>query len=87
MFTWSKGWYKTLVQLFTTDLKEKYSETCMKWPALLKGKQSATLIHVGDVWMCCDPQWLDNEFLPSLAGKYKVSFKVAKRVWVIVWIS
>ena len=81
MFTWSKGWCKTLVQLFTTDLKEKHSiEKCLECPALLKGKQSAMLIHVDDVLMCCDPQWLYNEFLPSLEGKYKVSFKVAKSV-------
>jgi hypothetical protein len=68
MFTWSKGWCKTLVQLFTTDFKEKhFIEKCLECPALLKGKQSAMLIHVDDVLMCCDPRHNGVHFFDSEA--------------------
>ena len=37
------------------------------------------LTHVDDVFMCCDPEWLENEFFPSMQAQYKMSVSVCKR--------
>ena len=73
----SKRWF----EFFTNGLEKNYHiEKCLECPALLRSKRCAMLMHVDDVFMCCDPEWLENEFLPSMQEQYKMTVSVCKHV-------
>ncbi len=60
--------------------KNYHIEKCVECPARLRSKRCAMLMHVDDVFLCCDPEWLENEFLPSMQEQYMMSVSVCKRV-------
>ena len=56
----AKRWFS----YFTQYLRNHHQlQTCVECPALLRGPRGVMLLHVDDVLMVCDDEWLTKTFL------------------------
>ena len=72
----AKRWFS----YFTQYLRNQHQlQTCVECPALLRGPRGVMLLHVDDVLMVCNDEWLTKTFLPDLKTNFKISLQVARK--------
>ena len=70
-------WYKSLTKFLSDHLQ---MEPLQLYPCLLKSPDNRCLmlLHVDDILVACDEDFLDNKLLATLNSKYKVSAEVVR---------
>ena len=73
----SRLWYSFFVQRLSSHFEVS---VCPEQPCILRCKDKGVLLlHVDDVLICGDEQWISGELIPKLESEFKLTYTVVKR--------
>ena len=73
----SRLWYSFFVQRLSAHFDVS---VCPEQPCILRCQNKGVLLlHVDDVLICGDEQWISSELIPKLESEFKLTYTVVKR--------
>ena len=73
----SRLWYSFFVQRLSTHFDVA---VCPEQPCILRCQNKGVLLlHVDDVLICGDEQWISDELIPKLETEFKLTYTVVRR--------